>query len=214
MTRSVSPSLMPANIGNERHSRALRSATGKVSRSRSQMSEAGLTMERYRIVKTRLDAVRREVGAQRVATLAVDDIEMPDVVPVPDLRKLEGSVREALAVAARDPAPLLRPGVDVGELVPEHDALHAFHPVIEAELAVDVALGLSVVAKPAQPFCERRLGGRDHAALAGRPEALGRIEAEAAEPPQAACMAVAATRAESLGGVLDDDEAVPAPRTT
>ena len=135
-------------------------------------------MDRGRVVDRAGDPFGLEVAAQLVAMLGADDVEVVDVVtPLGDDRRGDQGLGEPLPRFATALVGL----VEVAELDVQDRCLEAVETVGAGGHLVVVAGALAVGAEQADLLGDLLVVGDKRAAVAPRPEVLGRVEAEAAD---------------------------------
>ena len=149
------------------------------------VGERALIGERERVVNQGLHAGRQQVRPQRVALPRADWKEVIDVTRV----ALEGNRhrrREQPAIKASDFAPPARGRRKADESRAQDGSLQLVEPAVDARFDVVMPRRLTAVAHPAHLLGDVRIVGDDRAAVAERPEVLGRVEAERAAAPAGA----------------------------
>ena len=157
----------------------------KIARLVAQRGEAGLQVERDRIVDLGADLPRRQMVAKRIAERRgnaddelVVDMEVARPLDRQADHRLQAVRDEQAAVASRNLPAQAGPGVKVAELHPEHGRLERVEPGVETDLMVMVLRLHAMHAEPGHPAGQLRVVGRDHAPIAEAAQVLGRVEAE------------------------------------
>jgi hypothetical protein len=166
-------------------------------------------MDRDRVVDGRRHAASGQVRAQRLAVVRADDEQVVDVVTAGHGlgAQLDGAVREALAQHRPELATAVVGRFEPRELRAQDRRLQGIEPRRGPDHAMVVAGLLTVRAQQAHPLGDLGVGRRHRAAVAPRPEVLGRVEREAPGVAQRADAAAVIARAVGLRGVLDHEQA-------
>ena len=156
------------------------------------------------------DAMGVQERLQLVAARMAHHVEMPRALRVRRLlRQAQRRVRQQFLVPARHAAALVRPLLEILELHAQHRALHAFEPVIVADLVVMIAHGGAVLAQGLRAGRERGVVRHQRAAFAAGAEILRRIKAEGRRGAEAAHRFALVLRAMRLRRVLHEGQIVP-----
>jgi hypothetical protein len=78
----------------------------------------------------------------------MDDKRIPNMVAVDYRRELHWGARQSLDILLSDLTPFCGPLVEAREFMGKNERLYSFHPVVEAELSVEISLLLSMMAEP------------------------------------------------------------------
>src|SRR5439155_19122549 len=178
----------------------------------SEIGEAGLQVERHRIVDRVADALLVEMPLQRVALRRAYDELVVDVKTIGGFRgqrdrAVEAGGAKELAVPRRVRAAARGPPREVRRLHAKDGGLQRVHPEVRADEMVVVLRIHSVRAQQARAPREAIVVGRDEAGVAEGAEILAREKGEAAERADAAGRTRSVRRADRLRGILDDWDA-------
>src|SRR5262245_38310475 len=159
------------------------------------MLQARLAVIGNRIVQAGLDAGCGQPRAQGIALRRANDEQMPDVVVVAYRRHCKRQVRQVPAVAFGELTPACGPAVEMPQLVPQHHGLHPVHAVVVTDFGVNIALRLAMIAQRTKPLRVRIVARGNQSSLAGGPQVLAWVEAEAPEPAERSDRTAAPARA-------------------
>src|ERR1043166_6878644 len=159
----------------------------KIARAVAELRVTRQQMDRRRIVNAALYSLLLERLLQCLPLRRTNRVDVVHVLAViHGLRSLHARAFEQLVVTDGVRLAGLRPGIQVGQLDAKHSALNSLQPVVVSlEDVLILALSPPVAQHPDGPV-ERGIIGDDGAAFAIRAEIFARIEAEAANVPDAA----------------------------
>ncbi len=193
-------------------------ADGKVALFVAEAGEAGLEMERERVVDLAADLLVGEVLAEGVAAWGADDVLVEDVASawVGDgkddafVDRGSGEVRcaEELVVAGGVVAALLIPLREVAKFDLEDGGLDGVEAGVPADLVVVVAAAHAVGAEDAGVVVDCVGGGGDEAGVAHGAEIFCGVEAEGCGVAKGSCGDAVPGGSEGLGSVFDEEEVV------
>lgn len=186
-----------------------RLSLGKITVGIAKRGKDRLLVEALGIVNRRGYSFLFELICQSIAIWDSDCVLRVDVgVPITDGRSF-ANVTQCIGIAGSDAVA----GLDLlGEARPfcEHDGgLERVEAAVHSDEVMEVAADAAVGADGAH-FCrEFVVVCEERAALAVASERLGGVEARAGDGGDIAAFATVARRAEALGGIFDDSDAVP-----
>jgi hypothetical protein len=123
--------------------------------------------------------------------------------------ELSSRLGERFAIPRCKRAAPRRPPGEERQARAENRCLHLVKPAVDTRLGVVVAIRLSAVAQPLQPFRESGIARHDRPGVAERTEILRRVEAEGARDAERPDRPSVARRQVRLAAVFDERQGVP-----
>src|SRR5262245_48316110 len=181
--------------------------------SRVRQLESWMCPHRLRPVDERFDSTFGEMSLQEVAVVRLDHVILKDIAPIelrmvwqPDARRSG----QPGPVAVGNGPPMLDPARKVVQLYVEHSRLDVVQQRRGSVVVILPSLSIfAVVPEQAGHAGHIGLVGRDGSAIPKTAENFEWIEAETACDSEASGSPGTKARAKRLGGVLDDQQAMP-----